>query len=72
MTVILRGLDIVSTLLILPQHRQAEVLYEISELCSGWHPIPAATVLMAVMTVVAVMISSIAKDACKSNKQLST
>ena len=64
-TVVLSGLDIISALLIFPQHGQTKVLYEISELFS-WRD-PALVLLMVVVVVaVTVLISTIAKNAWES------
>ena len=65
-TVVLRGLNILSTLLVLPQHRQPKVLDEISQLLSGGNSAP-----MVVVMVVAVMVPSIAENAWKPHQQLS-
>ena len=61
MTVILSGLNIVSTLLVLAQHRQAKVLDEIRQLLSGGNSAP--------VVVMVVMIPSITNDACKPSQR---
>ena len=61
MTVILSGLDIVSTLLVLAQHRQTKVLDEIRQLLSGGNSAP--------VVVMVVMIPSITNDACKPSQR---
>lgn len=60
-TVVLRGLDIISALLILPQHCETEVLDKISELLSGGNP--ASVVVM--VTVISVL-PTITNNACKA------
>ena len=61
-TVVLRGLDIISALLILPQHCETEVLDKISELLSGGNPAP----VVMMVTVISVVLPTIAKNACKA------
>ena len=60
--VVLSGLDIISALLILPQHCETEVLDKISELLSGGNP--ASGVL--VVAVISVVLPTIANNACKA------
>ena len=61
-TVVLSGLDIISALLIFPQHCQTEVLDEICELLRGGNPAP----VVLVVTVISVVLPTIANNACKA------
>ena len=63
-TVVSRGLDVTGALLVLTQHCQTKVLDQISELLGGGNPAPVVVVM--IVTVISVVLPTIAKNACKA------